>query len=68
MGAQDLDVCLGDAGAAAQVFNGREGALLAGFDDALGGFLAHAGKGSNRRQECIAVDDELVGAGVHCRR
>lgn len=62
--AQDLDICLGDARAAAQVFDRGEGTVLARLDDALGGLLAHAGEGRNRRQECVAVNDELVGAGA----
>lgn len=61
---EDFDVGFGDAGAAAEVFNGGEGAFFAGFDDALGGLLAHAGKRGDWRQQGVAVDDELRGAGA----
>lgn len=64
MVSEDFDVGFGDAGAAAEVFNRGEGAFFAGFDDALRGFLAHAGKGGNRRQQGVAVDDEFGRVGA----
>lgn len=64
MVSEDLDVGFGDAGAAAKVFHGGEGAFFAGFDDALGGFLAHTGKRGDWRQQGVAVDDELRSAGA----
>ena len=49
--AQDFDVRLRDARAQAQVFNGRELAVLPRLGNRLRRFLAHARERGNRRQQ-----------------